>query len=235
MLFALLSFQSVVEGKKKELDETTTNTEETTDEAAIELNPDYDVEPVENDEDAVEAASDDDDKIEDQSSVKGQIAAALHKTKKTSRTAMKLAKKHRSSGITFCSTVFAFRQEILKGVVHLANNQLVDPKTGKVRINPTKTLKVLLFVNFMRRLQQSGGGGLGIVNNNTALMVLLVLEQSNPIMGALLSKVLNGQVLPMFNPASIPPIAQHYTFERVNERYVKDGMALHKAIHAKQL
>jgi hypothetical protein len=195
VLFALLSFQSVsVEGKKK-LDKTTTSTEETTDEeAAIELNPDY-VEPVEN-EDADEAASEDDDddvddEIEDTSSVQGQIAAALHKTKKTSRTAVKLAKKYRSR-ITLFLTVFAFRREIRKTMVHLAMTnqfQMVDPKTGKVRINPTAILKVLLFVNFMRRLQESGGGGVGVgtfVNSNTTLSALLsVLGQSNPVFGAL--------------------------------------------------
>jgi ClpP class serine protease len=32
------------------------------------------------------------------------------------------------------------------------------------------------------------------------------------------------------SPAYIPPIEQHFTFERINERYKKDGMALRKAV-----
>ncbi|KAL3935304.1 MAG: hypothetical protein SGARI_003031 [Bacillariaceae sp.] len=32
------------------------------------------------------------------------------------------------------------------------------------------------------------------------------------------------------NPAHLPPITQHYTFERINEYFVKDAMALNKAI-----
>ena len=36
-------------------------------------------------------------------------------------------------------------------------------------------------------------------------------------------------LLPEKNTAYVPPIRQHYTFERLNERYQKDGMAFQKA------
>ena len=219
LLCALFCVQSV-EGSK--------NLEEEND-AAVELNPDY-VEPSEttkdiDKDDDEESDGDDGDEVETFDASKGAIAQALLKSRKQSRKAKKFVKKNRSK-ITTVLTVFAFRREIRQVLLRLATKQLVDPKTGKLRLNLTATLKLLLFVDFMRRMQKGGGSN----SSSSSLHALSAIGQSNPLAGILFSKVLH---LPVYNPAYIPSISQHYTFERVNERYVKDGMALHKAIHAK--
>ena len=127
--------------------------------------------------------------------------------------------------------LFAFRREIGKVVIHLSTKQLIDPKTGKIRISLTDTLKLLLFVEFMRRLQASNAALKEDPESSAKqLHALAVLGDTNPVLGVLLNKIL---AVPMFNPAYIPPVFQHYTFERINERYIKDGLALHKALHAK--
>ena len=64
----------------------------------------------------------------------------------------------------------------------------------------------------------TGSGG-GFMKNPIALMLLL-------------SRIIasRGKGVRNKNPAYIPPIEQHYTFERLNERHSKDGMALQKAM-----
>mmetsp|Transcript_20260 Transcript_20260/g.28497 ORF Transcript_20260/g.28497 Transcript_20260/m.28497 type:complete len:198 (-) Transcript_20260:73-666(-) len=46
-------------------------------------------------------------------------------------------------------------------------------------------------------------------------------------LGSLMNEVLKS----FSNPAFIPPIEQHYTFERINDRYQKDTMAFQKTIN----
>lgn len=233
ILCALICVQSVEGGKKgggnKEEEEDKELAKNKKDEIeknedVLELNPDYE-EPETEEEDGDDVPGDDDDEdIFDDS--KGAIGKALVESRKQTRKYAKLAQKHRSR-ITLALAVFAFRREIRQTIIHLVTRQLVDPKTGKLRVSPTSVLKFLLFVDFMRRMQRSG---LANNSNMNSLHALSLLGENNPLMGTIVSKVLH---IPMYNPAYIPPISQHYTFERVNEKYVKDGMALHKAIHAK--
>ena len=137
LLCALFCVQSV-EGSK--------NLEEENDDA-VELNPDY-VEPSETTKDSdkdddEESDGDDGDEVETFDASKGAIAQALLKSRKQSRKAKKFVKKNRSK-ITTVLTVFAFRREIRQVLLRLATKQLVDPKTGKLRLNLTATLKLLL-------------------------------------------------------------------------------------------
>jgi ClpP class serine protease len=224
---AMLCVQTV-EGHPKKLDRLD-RLETTYDDALVEENPDYTYAESdtfeETDGHVDDSDDDDDDEMEIfEDSVKGKIEEALAKTKKQSRKTMKLAKKHRTR-ITLALAVFAFRREIRKTIIHVVTKEIIDPKTGKLRVSTTSILKVLLFVDFMRRLQ---GGGLG--NTTSSFHTLVAIGETNPIMGVFFSKFLR---VPTFNPAYIPPVTQHYTFERINERYIKDGMALHKAIHSR--
>jgi signal peptide peptidase SppA len=224
-LFALclLAFPAAEAGKQ--IDKATSSDGDDSKDNTIEVNPEY-VEPeLEEDDDGGSDSewTDDDENDEESDSmsiktVKASIERALKSKKKQFI-------KNRVK-ITFALAVFAFRREIYLTVLHFAKTGLVDPKTGKVRLNPTQALKLILFVDFMRRMQNSSGSDTA---NPNSLHALSVLGQANPVLGALISKFLKASI---FNPAYIPPINQHYTFERINERYLKDGLALHKAIHA---
>jgi ATP-dependent protease ClpP protease subunit len=196
----------------------------------IQNNPEYN-EPedsIDNDNESDNDDNDDDDEGADTEkpdgiSVKTNIDIILRKSKKQYRKTLKYAKKNRTK-ITVALAIFAFRYEIRKTIVHLIKNEIMDPKTGKLRVGPTNMLKLFLFVDFMRRLQSGRNA------SQPSFQAIVNLGESNPVMGLLFNRVLR---VPLYNPSFIPPVSQHYTFERINERYVKDGMALHKAIHSK--
>lgn len=190
----------------------------------IEENPDYVVPDSDSDDEDSDAFDSDDEKSEEEedenhgtASAKLRVSRALSKSRGKYKPSLKLLKKHRGK-ITAALAIFAFRRELLLAIKHIATKELIDPATGKVRVSPTAILKVILFVDFIRRLQAGTS-----ISQDT----LTTLGQNNPMVGILFSKFLR---LPVFNPAYLPPISQHYTFERLNERYVKDGMALHKAV-----
>eukprot|EP00526_Cylindrotheca_closterium_P012258 CAMPEP_0113602448 /NCGR_PEP_ID=MMETSP0017_2-20120614/761_1 /TAXON_ID=2856 /ORGANISM="Cylindrotheca closterium" /LENGTH=463 /DNA_ID=CAMNT_0000510795 /DNA_START=1 /DNA_END=1392 /DNA_ORIENTATION=+ /assembly_acc=CAM_ASM_000147 len=125
--------------------------------------------------------------------------------------------------ITLALAVFAFRREIVYAILHFLNKLFINSRTGKLTLSPTQILKLLLFVDLMRKLQNGGGKNKSDPNANPAIQTL---GKMNPLVGSLIKGILTS------NPAYIPPMYQHYTFERVNERYLKDGLALHKAIHS---
>lgn len=229
LLLAFVAFADANNKASNDVEEETGKTSGSTLEEgdAIEENPDY-VEPEEVEDGSDD--SDDDASEEDEleiseagDSAKLKIEHALAISKKQYKKYLKIAKKNRTK-IYISLAVFAFRAEIRKVLFHLVTHEIMDPKTGKMRVSPTSILKLVLFVDFMRRLQSGRNA------SQPGFQALAELGQSNPLVGAFFSRLLR---VPMFNPAFIPPISQHYTFERVNERYVKDGMALHKAIHAK--
>jgi signal peptide peptidase SppA len=225
LLLAFVPFADAKDSSSKEVDDEAGGSTDTVGkgDAMIEENPDY-VEP-DSDDDSEDSSDDDEEELDfaDADSAKATIETALALSKKQYKKYLKIAKKNRTK-ITISLAVFAFRQEIRKFLFHLVTHEIMDPKTGKLRVSPTSILKLMLFVDFMRRLQS------GRSASQPSFQALAELGQSNPLMGILFSRVLR---VPMFNPAFLPPISQHYTFERINERYVKDGMALHKAIHAK--
>mmetsp|Transcript_9058 Transcript_9058/g.12909 ORF Transcript_9058/g.12909 Transcript_9058/m.12909 type:complete len:423 (-) Transcript_9058:25-1293(-) len=77
----------------------------------------------------------------------------------------------------------------------------------------------------MRRITKlSGGNGDGA--QSSLPLAAALLGGPNSI---LFSQLISTLLMPS-NPAYIPPIEQHYTFERINERYSKDSMALSKAM-----
>jgi signal peptide peptidase SppA len=192
----------------------------------IQENPDYEKpverkieeEPVDDDEEEEEEC---DLELLDQTSVKTKVAVALKNSRKQSKKYLQLAKKHRRE-LTLVVSLFAFRREIRQLIMYLY------PKTGNFLIadlSPTAILKLVLFVSFLWQLQNSKTG-----SNNQRDFMIQLLGSSHPVLKLLLSKLMPN---PMYNPAHLPPISQQYMFERLNERYIKDGMALHKAIHSK--
>jgi ClpP class serine protease len=236
LLISIVLLQSVpCVAEKKETSEVDDN--EADDGALIQENPDYEKpvvdmkkeeDPV--DEEEEEEAEDDDLELLDKTSVKGKLAVALKKSRKRSKKFLAVAKKHRRE-LTLVVSIFAFRREIRQLIMHLfhqIHQIMVDPETGKLKLDPTAILKLILFVNFVRQLQYQSTT---LNSNSQTELMFQLLASSHPIFKYLISKIMTTQ--PMYNPARLPPISQQYMFERLNERYIKDGMALHKAIHSK--
>ena len=126
----------------------------------------------------------------------------------------------------------AFRKEIFNLAWQLISKPVQDPASGQVRrqlavsINPTAILKVVFFISVMRQLQGKGEG------SSPASLMLLASGRAggNPLLSLFLSSLFSSS-----NAAYLPPIQQHYTFETLNNRYDKDGMALLKAVGAQPL
>jgi hypothetical protein len=206
------------------------------DDGLVQENPNY-VEPNDNDDtepDDEDYDHDDDDfelSLTSVESVKKELAKTMAKSRKQTRRTIKFAKKNRAK-ITLVLSVFAFRREIRQVLIYLVTTKTVDPYTGKThlhlpKINLTAVLKIVIFVDFMRRaFYQPQEGG----DQKSQLAEFLLLGNGNSLLQLLLSKMIRP---PTYNPTHIPPIEQHYTFERINERYIKDGLALQKAINAK--
>lgn len=145
---------------------------------------------------------------------KSVLAKALSKTKP--KKTIKLIKKHRTT-IILVLLVYAFRTELLRFVFKLLAVPVHDPATGKVvgrrvRLNPTSVLKMFFFFHFMWKTFRQGEDA----SSNSPLG--LPHEQS-----ALFSHFHKPHVY-------VPQTEQHWTFERLDERYEKDGMALQKAM-----
>jgi hypothetical protein len=195
----------------------------------VEPNPDY-VGPANVDEEEVDVYEDEyDDKESDEcnsgKTAKSAIGNVLGSTSSLKRKRfLKTVKKYRFT-LTLLIATYAFRREIKQLLLRVVKKHLVDAETGKLlplsTPSVTAILKFLVFIDMMRRIQSSGSG-----KASPLLPVLLVLAgKGNPMLGIFLSKLLAAG-----NSAFVPPIEQHYTFERVNERYTRDGLALQKAL-----
>ena len=203
------------------------------DDDIVQKNPDYvgasDVSDGEYDEE--ESDEEDVGGVEEKQLTKSALAQALERSRKQSKQTIKFVKKHRTA-ITLCVAAFAFRKELKMAIHHLATKQVIDPKTGQKsfqlrNVNPTAVLKLIIFAEVMRRSPLTGDNEDG----DSASNAMMMLGRTNPLLKVILVKIFGKQ---SYNPAYIPPIRQHFTFERVNERYVKDAMALQKAINSKQ-
>lgn len=135
------------------------------------------------DDDSDGGSSDDDDDDD----AKSKISKKLKKVKNNP---FKLLKKNRYR-ITIALAVFAFRKEIIMVLLKLFG--LRNPKSIT-----TDVLKLLLFVDFMRRMQSGGLYSLGGGNDSSVLNTV----------GAMIDKTMNS------NPAYVPPVTQHFAFER---------------------
>lgn len=171
--------------------------DETTSDVILEENPDY--VPVEEDEDSNDSDSDDEyDSDEDEIDVededddaKGKLSKTLKKAGAKSKSIRPLKALTKNRGkITIALALFAFRREIFVLLLKLLGRSTSKNVT-------TDVLKLLLFLDFMRRMQQSGGAG----DDGSGGSLLKTI-------GALIDRTMDA------NPAYVPPIAQHFAFER---------------------
>lgn len=190
------------------------------DDRTIQVNPDY----VEPNADEVEDESDIDDdepmtatanvttKNATTKATKSMISKALSKPKK----AVQLLRKHKTK-IILILVVYAFRKELARFFFRLVSMPIYD-NNGKVvgrtlTVNPTSILKLVFFIQFMlRSLSISGGSDSSATG--------FPMDQRTSLLFTQFHK-------PYIH---IPPTEQHWTFERLNDRYEKDGLALQKAI-----
>jgi signal peptide peptidase SppA len=187
----------------------------------VEENPDYDG-------DEYDARVDHDEEEKDQGikASKDAVNDALSSSRKGKFPwkAMAFVKKHRIQ-ITIALAVIAFRKEIGKFLLNKLAPPLVDPETGKVikrrwlRLDALQILKIIVFIDIMRQLQAAGKS-----KRDPLMFALILLGAKNPVVSSIITKTLFQE-----NSSYVPPLEQHYTFERLNERYEKDVWALQKA------
>ena len=168
--------------------------DETSSDIMIEENPDY-VPVEENDEDFSDSDSDSDsddddsdDDSDDEDDAKSKMSKKLKKAKKDRVQPFKLLKKNRGK-ITIALAVFAFRKEIFMLLLHLF-------ELSASSYTPTGFLKLVLFVDFMRRMQT---GGMSAGDESPSIRKTI---------SAMIDKTMDS------NPAYVPPITQHFAFER---------------------
>jgi len=171
-------------------------------------------------EDDSENEYDEEEEEEEGNNSKSITNKALKATRQSSSKAVKLFLKHRTV-ITIACAIFAFRREIYGLILHISTSPTQDGKGRRMRfkLSPTAILKIILFIDFMRKMQDSGGGsnldggdGSHAINAPSGLIGHLLKDWIQPS-----------------NSAFIPPVEQHYTFEKMNERFIKDGNAWKKA------
>ena len=171
-------------------------------------------------------------KLSDIKAVKKSLDSALAKSSKRTKKYVKLAKKHKAT-ISVAITVIAFRREILKTFHYFWRKQFVDPVTGKFdwkKIKPMTLLKLYLIVDALRKVylfRNPPDSEEGKYSAENHVKLIIALSTNYPALAMLLT---NFAPRPMYNPSYVPPIDQHWMFERINERYVKDGLALSKAM-----
>lgn len=163
-----------------------------------------------------EGECDEEDEEESKDAVKRVLAQALSKSRNVPRYTVKFVKKNRVK-LTVAAALYAFRKEIGRIAYHiLTKPKTIDPETGEVlsrtiNLSPTSLLKILLFIDFMRKLNSGEVSETGPLGSKRSILYKLL----HPA-----------------NTAFVPPIEQHWTFEKVNERYDKDSMAFQKAMGA---
>ena len=212
VLFSISSHPSQATDLKEE-------TEDDKDVGIVELNPNYrKVEPGDESDDESEG------EVEqvDEDSPKSVLAKALRSSRSAPKRVLQAFKKHKVK-FTIALVVFAFRRELYQGIMHLIGTPKIDPTTGKeigrqLSLSPTAMLKIALFLHFMIQLRRGNPAG---------AFSAVILAGPN---GLLLSRLLTRFLQPEQINAYIPPIEQHWTFERLNECYEKDVHAYNKAM-----
>jgi ClpP class serine protease len=182
---------------------------------------DDDDEDVENSDDYDD--EEDDDEEDSKSKLNKSLSSSSHKS--ISKKAIQILTNNRTI-LTTTLAIYAFRREIKQLLLHLFTTKY-KTEDGKVirklifTLNPTSILKIILFIDFMRKLQQNNGsigGGDGMEGS---------IGSSSSSGGGIIGHLLKDLLL-QSNHAFIPPVEQHYTFEKINDRYMKDGYAWKK-------
>jgi ClpP class serine protease len=203
--------------------------------STLELNPEYIGDVSDGDDEYDEYDEDEEDEMEGDragmlASSKSVLNKALASSRKVPKKTVSFVKKNRIK-ITIVMAAFAFRREIGRFLINkVAPPVGIDPKTGKairkfqLKVDPTSVVKIIVFVDIMRQLQKAGR----TPQKSPLMVALMLLGAKNPVMGTFISKMILHD-----NPSYIPPVEQHYTFERLNDLYTKDCLALKKAAEVK--
>lgn len=187
----------------------------------LEENPNYvpyESEDGGTDEDDTDDDSEDeyDDESDEEYNLKSVVNKALAKSNKLPSKALKFVKKNRTE-ITIVCALFAFRREIWQVVVAAATVPNKDgSRNVRVKFSPTAILKIALFIDVVRKIQHGQVGGEDSERSSLSGRMGLV---------GLLADIMKPE-----NSAFIPPVVQHYTFEKMNDRYLKDRNAFRKAM-----
>lgn len=175
--------------------------------------------------DESEYDSDDDDELGDENDDidgKSKMNKELSKSFKRGRAAGRFIKNHKAQLVVLL-ILFAFRREVFL----VLSSLVTDPAPGGGRkmkaLSMTNLLKILLVLDVLRK-SFGGSGGSG---KTSALAIAAALFGGAPG-GAMIVRTLFKDVFKT-NPSYVPQIDQHWTFERLNERYTKDSLALIKA------
>ena len=160
----------------------------------------------------------DEDSEEDEEDSKTILNKTLSVTSKNAYKSIEFFKKNRTM-ITVALALFAFRREISSFIIHLTTTPTKDGgRKLIVRMSPTSIIKIVLFIDVMRKMQHSGSGygdDQGQPSSSTSG-------------GGMIGKVIRDMLF-QSNPAFLPPTQQHYTFETINDRFTKDENAWQKA------
>lgn len=124
----------------------------------------------------------------------------------------KIIRKHKSK-IVAAALVYAFRRELKTIAYRLVTVKITDKETGQekrvLNINPVSVIKILFYLKFMMRFIKDDN--VDVVDDAAMLPGFGLLSRIKP-------------------SAYVPRSEQHWTFERLNERYEKDMMAFQKAM-----
>ncbi len=154
----------------------------------------------------------DSDEEEDES--KSMLNKALSTTNKLPSRTLQFIHKNRTP-ITIACALFAFRREIWHLIISTTTVPNKDgSRRARIKLSPTAILKIALFIDVMRKLQSGSEDG-----DAADAMI------RPPGLPGLLMDLMKPS-----NSAFIPPVVQHYTFEKLNDRYSKDANALRKAL-----
>jgi signal peptide peptidase SppA len=197
------------------------------DDAIMQINPEY-----------VESSLDPDDheRLEASASseeTKSVLAAALRGPRSWGQNVTRCLQRNRWK-ITVLLLVISFRRELRHWIWKAISHPLVDPKTGRPvgrqlqPMDPWFIVKLLLFIRIISHMQALGDNTASDGSNalSPSLLFLSRFFGSGGIAAWWLSHLLTSTS----NTAYLPPITQHYTFERVNHRYNKDLLAFSKAL-----
>lgn len=144
------------------------------------------------------------------------------------RRTVRLIRKHRILVILGITLAY-FQPEVKTFVQYLFTTTIYDTESGKVmRITDYKPLHLAKYgLVLIILLQMRSTGSLVLLP-----VLLFLLGGTTPAMLSLswvFSSSSKETTARSGNSAHLPPVKQHYSFERLNDRYQRDGMALRKA------
>ena len=181
---------------------------------------DYDTDNDSSSDSASDDEYDDDSDVEDHDDLKSIVNRALAKSNQLPSKTLKFVKKNRNE-LTIACALFAFRREIWHLIVAAMTVPNKDgSRSVRVRMSPTAILKIALFIDVMRKMQQGGGPAGGGEDGENHFY--------HPGRMGLMGLV--ADFMKPANSAFVPSVVQHYTFEKMNDRYSKDGNALRKVM-----